>query len=113
MCHEDERRCGEISRKVSQTGQESFAGSEVESGRGFVEQEQLGVTHESPGQQHLLALTLRQHAELCARGAGEPRLTEKACGALVVVHHGSSAAYRPVNTTSWADRVGRRLRSND
>ena len=43
--------------------EQALAGAQVEAGEGLVEQEELGIAHQRPGQQDLLALALRDHPE--------------------------------------------------
>ena len=47
----------------AEAGDQALPGAEVEPGRRLVEQEQLGSAHQRPGQEHLLAFALGDHAE--------------------------------------------------
>ena len=85
--HQDQRRHGRVGGERGQAGQEPLAGPEVESGGRLVHQDQLGIAHQRPGQQDLLALALRQQAErpLAEGGAAESGLGEQGGGPCPVV----------------------------
>ena len=57
----DRGRVG-VGGQVGQPGHQLLAAAEVESGGGFVEQQQLGVGHHRPRDQHPLALAFGQRA---------------------------------------------------
>ena len=67
-----------VGGQLAQPGHQPLTRPEVEPGRRLVEQQQLGPAHERPGQQHLLALALGDHAEL---PVADPARTPEACRA--------------------------------
>ena len=68
------RRVG-IGGEVRQPRHQFLATAEIQAGRGFVEQQQFGVGHHRPGDQHALALALRQRAVGAVSRCSAPRLS--------------------------------------
>ena len=82
-------------------GHEPFPGTEVETRRRLVEEQELGRPHERPGQEHLLALAFGQHPELLGtRGdPGPPRRAAR--------RHGRGRRARSGATTARGRRSAR------
>ena len=58
-----QRRRGGLGRQPAQEAQQRLAGSEVETGSGFIEEQHLRVAHQRPGDDHPLAFALGQLPE--------------------------------------------------
>ena len=59
-------------RQLAEHRHQRLASAEVEAGAGLVEQEELGVGHEEPGDEHPLALALGEGGQLLTDVAGAP-----------------------------------------
>ena len=90
-----------IGGQSGEADQEPLPGAQVEPGERLVEQEQLRVAHERPGQQHLLALALRDHPERAIAEVAHAAERQKPVRLLPVL--------RPCtgSTTSRAPHAGR------
>ena len=60
---EHDRWASEVIGEGSELNQQAFPSAQVQPGEGLVEQDELGIAHECPCQEDLLALTLRDHPE--------------------------------------------------
>ena len=89
------------SASVGQVDQKAFAGAEIQAGEGFVQQDHLGIAHQGPGQEHLLALALRDHAERPLPQVAHSAALEQLVGPFPVVTRVACS------TRSRAHRVGR------
>ena len=71
-------------RQLAEHRHQRLASAEVEAGARLVEQEELGVGHEEPGDEHPLALALGEGGQLLTDVAGAPDPPEQGVRALVV-----------------------------
>ena len=72
-------------RQRAEPHEQALAGAQVEAGEGLVEQEELGIAHQRPGQQDLLALALGDHPEGPVRDVADAALGEQPVRLLPVV----------------------------
>ena len=93
--HQDQRRGGEVGGELAEAAHEVLAPAEVEAGGRLVEQHQLGVGHQRPGDLHALALALGQRAEAAVgEVVGAERLEQLVGAALVDAVVGLAPAAR-------------------
>jgi len=84
MGDQNDRRAARVGGHRGEADQEALPGTEIEPSEGFVEQEQFRVTHQRPGQEHLLAFAFRNHPEWTIAELGHPAESQKPVGLLPV-----------------------------
>ena len=99
------RTTGGLAGSRGQRGQpdeQPLAGAQIEPGERLVEQDELGIAHQGPGQEYLLALALRDHPERpVARYSPTPPRASRSSA------RSQSAGSCSVSTTSRARRDDR------